>query len=96
MYSEHSMRIIWFYESNQHNISSSVAFRLSFAMSNPFVISLKAKIGCIVHSLLLHLFRFRVAFMPAVRYNLSGGLPTWLWSVAMQDYSAIYIFKKLM
>ena len=42
------------------------------------------------------LFPFRVASMPAVRYDLSGGLPTCLLLFIYQDYSVICIFKKLM
>ena len=37
-----------------------------------------------------------VASMPAVRYDLSGGLPTCLWLFIYQDYSVICISKKLM
>ena len=33
--------------------------------------------------------------MPAVRYNLSGGLPTWLWFIMYQAYNFICIFTKL-
>ena len=47
-------------------------------------------------SLLRMLFPFRVASMPAVRYDLSGGLPTCLWLSIYQDYSVICISKKLM
>ena len=43
-----------------------------------------------------HAFPFRVASMPAVRYDLSGGLPTCLWLFIYQDYSVICISKKLM
>ena len=43
-----------------------------------------------------HAFPYRVASMPAVRYDLSGGLPTCLWLFIYQDYSVICISKKLM
>ena len=76
---------------------TEAASLVSFALSHPFVIchQLNITLYC-AYTTTAHAFPFRVAFMPAVRYDLSGGLPTCLWLFIYQDYSVICISKKLM
>ena len=70
---------------------------VSIALSHPFVICHQLNITLYCASITTaHAFPFRVASMPAVRYDLSGGLPTCLWLFIYQDYSVICISKKLM
>ena len=76
---------------------TEAASLISFALSHPFVICHKLNMTLYCASITtVHAFPFRVAFMPAVRYDLSGGLPTCLWLFIYQDYSVICISKKLM
>ena len=58
---------------------TEAAFLVSFALSHPFVIchQLNMALYCAFITT-AHAFPFRVASMPAVRYDLSGGLPTCL------------------
>ena len=76
---------------------TEAASLVSFALSHPFVICHKLNMTLYCASITtVHAFPFRVASMPAVRYDLSGGLPTCLWLFIYQDYSVICISKKLM
>ena len=76
---------------------TEAASLVSFALSYPFVICHQLNITLYCASITTaHAFPFRVASMPAVRYDLSGGLPTCLWLFIYQDYSVICISKKLM
>ena len=76
---------------------TEAASLISFALSHPFVICHKLNMTLYCASITtVHAFPFRVASMPAVRYDLSGGLPTCLWLFIYQDYSVICISKKLM
>ena len=76
---------------------TEAASLVSFALSHPFYIchQLNITLYC-ASTTTAHTFPFRVASMPAVRYDLSGGLPTCLWLFIYQDYSVICISKKLM
>ena len=75
---------------------TEAASLVSFALSHPFVICHKLNMTLYCASITtVHAFPFRVASMPAVRYDLSGGLPTCLWLFIYQDYSVICISKKL-
>ena len=76
---------------------TEAASLVSFALSQPIVIchQLNITLYC-ASTTTAHAFPFRVASMPAVRYDLSGGLPTCLWLFIYQDYSVICISKKLM
>ena len=76
---------------------TEAASLVSFALSHPFVIchQLNITLYC-ASTTTAYAFPFRVASMPAVRYDLSGGLPTCLWLFIYQDYSVICISKKLM
>ena len=76
---------------------TEAASLVSFALSHPFVICHQLNIALYCASITTaHAFPFRVASMPAVRYDRSGGLPTCLWLFIYQDYSVICISKKLM
>ena len=76
---------------------TEAASLVSVALSHPFVICHQLNITLYCASITTaHAFPFRVASMPAVRYDLSGGLPTCLWLFIYQDYSVICISKKLM
>ena len=76
---------------------TEAASLVSFALSHPFVICHKLNMTLYCASITtVHAFPFRVASMPAVRYDLSGGLPTCLWLFIYQHYSVICISKKLM
>ena len=58
---------------------TEAASLVSFALSHPFVICHKLNMTLYCASITtVHAFPFRVASMPAVRYDLSGGLPTCL------------------
>ena len=75
---------------------TEAASLVSFALSHPFVICHQLNITLYCASITTaHAFPFRVASMPAVRYDLSGGLPTCLWLFIYQDYSVICISKSL-
>ena len=78
----------------QHTEAASL---VSFALSHPFVIchQVNMTLYC-VSTIAAHALPFRVASMPAVRYDLSGGLPTYLELFVYQDYSVICISKKPM
>ena len=76
---------------------TEAASLVSFALSHPFVICHQLNTTLYCASITsAHAFPFRVASMPAVRYDLSGGLPTCLWLFIYQDYSVICNSKKLM
>ena len=76
---------------------TEAASLVSFALSHPFVICHQLNITLYCASITTaHAFPFRVASMPVVRYDLSGGLPKCLWLFIYQDYSGICISKKLM
>ena len=76
---------------------TEAASLVSIALRYPFVICHQLNITLYCASITTaHAFPFRVASMPAVRYDLSGGLPTCLWLFIYQDYSVICISKKLM
>ena len=70
---------------------------VSFASSQSFAICyhyVKLTLRRIAHPPLQHDLPFRVASMPAVRYDLSGGLPTCLWLFIHQDCCAISCISK--
>ena len=75
---------------------TEAASLVSFALSHPFVIchQLNITLYC-AYITTAHAFPFRVASMPAVRYDLSGGLPTCLWLFIYQDYESD-MFRKFM
>ena len=76
---------------------TEAASLVSFALSHPFVICHQLNMTLYCASITtVHAFPFRVASMPAVRYDLSGGLPTCLWLFIYRDSIVICISKKLM
>ena len=86
----------WFNAKEANPQCTEAASLVSFALSHPFVICHQLNITLYCASITTaHAFPFRVASMPAVRYDLSGGLPTCLWLFIYQDYSVICISKKL-
>ena len=76
---------------------TEAASLVSFALRHPSVICHQLNMTLYCASITTaHAFPFQVASMPAVRYDLSGGLPTCLCLFIYQDYSVICISKELM
>ena len=73
---------------------TEAASLVSFALSHPFVICHQLNMTLYCASITTaHAFPFRVASMPAVRYNLSGGLPSCLWLFIYQDL-VLFVFLR--
>ena len=87
----------WLNAKEAYSQCTEAASLVSFALSHPFVICHQLNMTLYCASITTaHAFPLRVASMPAVRYDLSGGLPTCLWLFIYQDYSVICISKKFM
>ena len=67
-------------------------------MTPPLLFVTQLKWRCIAYPpppRIAHAISFRLASMPAVRYDLNGGLPTCPWLFVYQDYCVVWICKKL-